>query len=103
MKSTFDVVGRLVPDLAFRVLKELTVKELVGVRGVRAGSFLLLSRPAFSFCVLQVSQHWRTMVAHPALWRYHCLRITVNDPAPVKPPLTPEGWCVDILHRSRGI
>lgn len=34
-RSTFDIVGRLAPDLAFRVLKQLSVKELVGVRGVR--------------------------------------------------------------------
>ncbi|KAF5370917.1 hypothetical protein D9615_009798 [Tricholomella constricta] len=77
-RSTFDIVGRLAPDLAFRVLKMLTVKELVGIRGV--------------------SQQWRTMVQHPALWRYHCLRITATDPVPVKPPPTPEGW--EPLYRS---
>ncbi|KAF8066612.1 hypothetical protein FPV67DRAFT_1495695 [Lyophyllum atratum] len=77
-RSTFDIVGRLAPDLAFRVLKELSVKELVGVRGV--------------------SQHWRTMVQHPVLWRYHCLRLTATDPTPVKPPLKPEGW--EPLYRS---
>ncbi|GLB40918.1 putative A Receptor for Ubiquitination Targets [Lyophyllum shimeji] len=77
-RSTFDIVGRLAPDLAFRVLKELSVKELVGVRAV--------------------SQAWRAMAAHPALWRYHCLRITATDPMPVKPPPTPEGW--EPLYRS---
>ncbi|KAG6824842.1 hypothetical protein H0H92_005643, partial [Tricholoma furcatifolium] len=82
-RSTFDVVGKLSPDLAFRVLKELSVRELVGVRGV--------------------SQHWRTMVAHPALWRYHCLRITATDPMPLRPPPTPEGWeplYRDLHHRE---
>ena len=54
MKSTFDVVGRLAPDLAFRVLKELTVKELVGVRGVRAGSFMV-SRFVFHFRLVGVA------------------------------------------------
>ncbi|KAG5645388.1 hypothetical protein DXG03_006341 [Asterophora parasitica] len=77
-RSTFDIVGRLAPDIAFRVLKELSVNELVGVRGV--------------------SQHWRMMVQHPALWRYHCLRITATDPMPVKPPPNPEGW--EPLYRS---
>lgn len=33
-KSTFDVVGSLAPDLAFRILKLLSVKELVGVESV---------------------------------------------------------------------
>ncbi|KAF8223235.1 hypothetical protein L208DRAFT_1317814 [Tricholoma matsutake] len=77
-RSTFDVVGRLVPDLAFCVLKELSMKELVNVRGV--------------------SQHWKKMVAHPALWRYHCYRITATDPSPVKPPASPDGW--HPLYRS---
>ncbi|KAG5650231.1 hypothetical protein H0H81_000244, partial [Sphagnurus paluster] len=77
-RSTFDIVGHLAPDLAFRILKELSVKQLVGVRGV--------------------SQQWKTMVHHPALWRYHCLRLTATDPMPVKPPPTPEGW--EPLYRS---
>jgi pyrimidine and pyridine-specific 5'-nucleotidase len=34
-KSTFDVVGNLAPDLAFKILKLLSVKELVGVESVR--------------------------------------------------------------------
>jgi pyrimidine and pyridine-specific 5'-nucleotidase len=34
-KSTFDVVGNLAPDLAFKVLKCLSVRELVGVESVR--------------------------------------------------------------------
>ncbi|KAG5333218.1 hypothetical protein C0989_006075, partial [Termitomyces sp. Mn162] len=77
-KSTYDIVGKLSPDLAFRVLKHLSIKELVGVRAV--------------------SQQWRTMVAHPGLWRYHCLRITATDPSPVRPPATPEGW--EPLYRA---
>jgi pyrimidine and pyridine-specific 5'-nucleotidase len=39
-KSTFDVVGNLASDLAFRVLKCLSVRELVGVESVRV--FLIL-------------------------------------------------------------
>ncbi|KAG6914496.1 hypothetical protein DXG01_016943 [Tephrocybe rancida] len=72
MKSSFDIVGKLAPDLAVRVLRELGVAGVVRVRGV--------------------SKHWRTMVEHPALWRYHCLRITATDPTPLRPPATPEGW-----------
>jgi len=34
-RSTFDVVGNLAPDLAFKILKLLSVKELVGVESVR--------------------------------------------------------------------
>ena len=34
-KSTFDVVGSLAPDLAFRILKLLSINELVGVELVR--------------------------------------------------------------------
>lgn len=78
MKSTFDIVGRLAPDLAFRVMKELTVKELVDSRAV--------------------SRNWKIIIQNPALWRYHCLRITASDPTPVKPPPTPEGW--EPLYRS---
>ncbi|KNZ76284.1 F-box/WD repeat-containing protein 7 [Termitomyces sp. J132] len=77
-KSTYDIVGKLSPDLAFRVLKHLSIKELVGVRAV--------------------SQQWRAIVSHPGLWRYHCLRITATDPSPVRPPATPEGWYVPLLH-----
>ena len=97
-RSTFDVVGRLAPDLAFRVLKELSVRELVGVRGVGVFFYLPLFplRASTDVCRLQVSQHWKTMVAHPALWRYHCYRITATDPSPVKPPLSPEGWYVPL-------
>ncbi|PPQ95787.1 hypothetical protein CVT26_015887 [Gymnopilus dilepis] len=78
MKSTFDVLGSLAPDLAFRVLKHLSVKELLAVE--------------------PVSKKWQQMVHHPALWQYHCLRITANDPAPVQPPATPDGWFP--LYRS---
>jgi len=35
LKSTFDVVGSLASDLAFKILKLLTVNELVGVESVR--------------------------------------------------------------------
>ncbi|KAM6494830.1 WD40-repeat-containing domain protein [Amanita muscaria] len=77
-KSTYDIVGNLAPDLACRVLKYLTVRELLGVE--------------------TVSKKWQKMVHHPALWLHHCLRITARDPSPVKRPSTPEGW--EPLYRS---
>ncbi|KAF8347588.1 hypothetical protein F5887DRAFT_956525 [Amanita rubescens] len=77
-KSTYDVVGNLAPDLACRILKHLTVKELLGVE--------------------TVSKKWQKMVHHPALWHYHCLRITTRDPNPVRRPAKPEGW--EPLYRS---
>ncbi|TFK44441.1 hypothetical protein BDQ12DRAFT_593867 [Crucibulum laeve] len=77
-KSTFDVLGSLAPDLAYNILKWLSVKELLAVE--------------------PVSRKWQSMVHHPALWRYHCLRITITDPSPVKPPAKPEGW--EPLYRS---
>ncbi|RXW16614.1 hypothetical protein EST38_g9240 [Candolleomyces aberdarensis] len=78
LKSTYDILGCLAPDLAFRILKYLTVKELLAVE--------------------PVSKKWQGMVHHPGLWRYHCLRITAHDPSPVKPPKMPEGW--EPLYRS---
>ncbi|KDR79285.1 hypothetical protein GALMADRAFT_223515 [Galerina marginata CBS 339.88] len=77
-KSTFDVLGTLAPDLAFRVLKQLSVKELLAIE--------------------PVSRKWQQMVHHPALWQYHCLKITEHDPSPVIPPAKPEGW--EPLYRS---
>ncbi|KAG6860348.1 hypothetical protein C0995_012417 [Termitomyces sp. Mi166 len=85
-KSTFDIVGNLAPDLAFRVLKHLTIKELVGVRS----SVFAADTTVYAYA--QVSKQWCAMVAHPALWRYHCMRITATDPSPLRPPATPEGW-----------
>ncbi|KAH9896800.1 hypothetical protein C8Q73DRAFT_757283 [Cubamyces lactineus] len=77
-KSTFDIVGNLAPELAFRIFKFLTVKELLGVE--------------------TVSKKWQEVVHLPAIWRYHCLRITAMDPMPLKPPAKPEGW--EPLYRS---
>ena len=51
-KSTFDIVGNLAPDLAFRVLRHLSVQELVGVRAVRLRSLPLSFLVRFSFCVM---------------------------------------------------
>ncbi|KAH7890529.1 WD40-repeat-containing domain protein [Phlebopus sp. FC_14] len=78
LKSSFDIVGTLAPDLALRVLRELSVKEVV-----KAGL---------------VSKKWFAATRHPALWRWHCLRLTANDPVPVRAPDTPEGWYP--LYRS---
>ncbi|TFK23991.1 hypothetical protein FA15DRAFT_593198 [Coprinopsis marcescibilis] len=77
-RSTFDILGHLAPDLAFKILKYLSVRELLAVE--------------------PVSKKWQDMVHHPALWRYHCLRITAQDPTPVKPPANPEGW--EPLYRN---
>lgn len=41
---------------------------------------------------LKVSKKWFALSRHPALWRWHCLQLTANDPIPVKAPETPEGW-----------
>lgn len=71
-KSTFDIVGNLSHDLAFKVLKWLSVRELLHVE--------------------TVSKKWQEMVHHPGLWKYHCLRITATDPMPLRPPQTPDGW-----------
>lgn len=46
-KSSFDVVGSLAPDLAFRVLRELKVQEVVGCAAV---SLL----PSSSQCFLDI-------------------------------------------------
>ncbi|KAJ3507730.1 hypothetical protein NLJ89_g6145 [Agrocybe chaxingu] len=77
-RSTFDVLGSLAPDLAFRILRLLSVRELLAVE--------------------PVSRKWQQLVHHPALWQYHCLRITEHDPMPVQPPAKPEGWYP--LYRS---
>ncbi|KAI0683273.1 hypothetical protein BC835DRAFT_1396028 [Cytidiella melzeri] len=77
-KSTFDIVGNLSADLVFKIYKNLSVTELLGVESV--------------------SRKWQEMVHLPALWRYHCLRITSNDPVPIRPPAKPEGW--EPLYRS---
>lgn len=45
MRSTFDIIGNLSPDLAFRVLKWLPVKNLLGVEAVNS--------------------KWQKMVHHP--------------------------------------
>ncbi|KAJ3575409.1 hypothetical protein NP233_g1113 [Leucocoprinus birnbaumii] len=78
LRSTFDIMTHLAPDIAFRVLKHLSVKDLLRIE--------------------PVSRKWQTMVHHPSIWRYHCLRITSTDPTPIKPPSSPEGW--EPLYRS---
>lgn len=95
-KSTFDIIGNLAPDLVFKVFKWLSVQELLGVEMVQPldhanGYVLMLLRT-------QVSKKWQEMVHCPALWKYHCLRITATDPSPVRPPAKPEGW--EPLYRS---
>ena len=73
-KSTYDIVGNLSPNLVFKIFKYLSVTELMAVE--------------------PVSKKWQGSVHLPALWRYHCLRITSTDPLPIRPPAKPEGWCV---------
>ncbi|OJT07766.1 F-box/WD repeat-containing protein 7 [Trametes pubescens] len=77
-KSTFDIVGNLAPDLALKIFRFLSVKELLAVE--------------------PVSKKWQEVVHAPAIWRYHCLRITAMDPLPLKPPAKPQGW--EPLYRS---
>ena len=76
-KSTFDIVGSLSPNLVFKIFKYLSVPELLNAESV--------------------SKKWQESVHIPALWRYHCLRITSTDPVPLRGPSKPEGWCVVIV------
>ncbi|KAG6331826.1 hypothetical protein ID866_7263 [Astraeus odoratus] len=78
LKSSFDIVGSLSPELALRIFRQLSIKEVV-----KAGL---------------VSKKWLALSRHPALWRWHCLRLTASDPIPVRAPETPEGWYP--LYRS---
>ncbi|KAF9449871.1 hypothetical protein P691DRAFT_631732, partial [Macrolepiota fuliginosa MF-IS2] len=78
LRSTFDIMGHLAPEIALRILKHLSVKELLRIE--------------------PVSKKWQAMVHHPVIWRYYCLRITATDPMPLKPPAAPEGW--ELLYRS---
>ncbi|KAI9451784.1 hypothetical protein F5148DRAFT_986390 [Russula earlei] len=77
-KASFDIVGNLAPDVAFKILKHLSVSELVGVE--------------------PVSKRWQETVHSPALWKYHCIRLTSTDPMPLKAPRSPLGW--KPLYRS---
>ncbi|KAI0067041.1 hypothetical protein BV25DRAFT_1820204 [Artomyces pyxidatus] len=77
-KSTFDIIGNLAPDLTFKILKHLRVSELVAIE--------------------PVSKKWQEMVHMPALWKYHCLKLTATDPIPLKAPSSPAGW--EPLYRS---
>jgi hypothetical protein len=42
--------------------------------------------------LMKVSKKWQGVVRHPALWKFYCENITANDPEPLVPPLTAEGW-----------
>ncbi|OJA10850.1 hypothetical protein AZE42_06129 [Rhizopogon vesiculosus] len=78
LKSSFDIIGSLSPELALRILREVSVKEVV-IAGL-------------------VSKKWYAATRHPALWRWHCLRLTASDPVPVRAPAKPDGWYP--LYRS---
>ncbi|THH29893.1 hypothetical protein EUX98_g4290 [Antrodiella citrinella] len=77
-KSTYDIVGHLAPDLVFKIFSYLAVPELLEVESV--------------------SKKWQEMVHLPALWKFHCLRITSDDPMPLRRPKNPEGW--EPLYRT---
>ncbi|KAI0001180.1 hypothetical protein BJV77DRAFT_1063694 [Russula vinacea] len=77
-RATFDIVGNLSPDLAIKIFKHLSASELVGVESV--------------------SKKWQEIVHLPALWKYHCIRLTATDPIPLKAPSSPAGWAP--LYRS---
>lgn len=78
LKSTYDVLGNLSPELSLRILKEFSVSQLLGLAAV--------------------SKKWYAMVHHASVWRYHCLRVTANDPVPLKWPDDDTGWFP--LYRS---
>ncbi|KAK0466364.1 uncharacterized protein EV420DRAFT_826072 [Desarmillaria tabescens] len=78
LKSTYDVLGNLSPELSLRILKEFSVSQMLGLT--------------------TVSKKWYATVHHPSVWRYHCLRVTVNDPVPLKWPDDDAGWFP--LYRS---
>ncbi|KAK0233809.1 hypothetical protein IW262DRAFT_1488083 [Armillaria fumosa] len=78
LKSTYDVLGNLSPELSLRILKEFSVSQLLGLA--------------------TVSKKWYATVHHASVWRYHCLRVTVNDPVPLKWPDDDAGWFP--LYRS---
>lgn len=47
-KSTFDIIGNLAPDLTFKILKHLTVQELLAVEPVRTSWHSLFnSHPSY--------------------------------------------------------
>lgn len=77
-RATFDIVGNLSPDLAFKILKHLSIPEVVSVESV--------------------SKKWQELVHLPALWKYHCIKLTATDPIPLKAPSSPAGW--EPLYRS---
>ncbi|SJL06382.1 uncharacterized protein ARMOST_09718 [Armillaria ostoyae] len=78
LKSTYDVLGNLSPELSLRILKEFSISQLLGLA--------------------TVSKKWYATVHHASVWRYHCLRVTVNDPVPLKWPDDDAGWFP--LYRS---
>ncbi|KAK0199028.1 hypothetical protein F5146DRAFT_1021851 [Armillaria mellea] len=78
LRSTYDVLGNLSPELSLRILKEFSVSQLLGLA--------------------TVSKKWYATVHHASVWRYHCLRVTVNDPVPLKWPDNDAGWLP--LYRS---
>ena len=90
--STYDIIGNLAPELVFKVFRYLTVPELLAAEPVRI--FHSLWCPTIHRSASQVSKKWQEMVHLPALWKYYCLRITANDPSPVRRPKNPEGWLV---------
>ncbi|KAJ8584685.1 hypothetical protein M405DRAFT_884194 [Rhizopogon salebrosus TDB-379] len=71
LESSFDIICSLSPQLALRILRGMSVKEVV-----RAGL---------------VSKKWYAASRHLASWRWHCLRLTVNDLVRVRAPARPEG------------
>ncbi|KAF5356596.1 hypothetical protein D9758_008236 [Tetrapyrgos nigripes] len=72
LKSTYDILGNLAPHLALRVLKEFSIRELLDLA--------------------RVSKKWHAIVYHFTVWRYHCLRVTADDPVPLKYPTNEDGW-----------
>lgn len=53
-KSTFDIIGNLAPDLTFKILKHLTVQELLAVEPVRTSCRLPLISPPFLYRIFNL-------------------------------------------------
>lgn len=51
LKSTYDILGNLSPNLTFNILKWLSVRELVGVESVRIHGFHFKTCQPLIFCL----------------------------------------------------
>lgn len=73
------------------MFKFLGVGEVLNVESVYFLSFFFWVLRNVDY-LMKVSKKWQGVVRHPALWKFYCEGITANDPEPLVPPLTAEGW-----------